>query len=274
MFRVARHPAALFAFLACLLIGTPVDAWSGEENFIRPPTRYSYSLMKKWVERTRKEIAPQIPSIDLVDTPEWSDYVNNHHFVPLSCDGVPEGFVVDFNWDGHKGSANDHRKLPTGEMTDEGKFLLWWDFCNFREYSRRECKDFIRWIVSHERGHHTQWLHLAVAAQVKARDASTGGEFPKQIGQITSNAADEFKKRWNNCAHYQCREVEVYAAQIASGEMSREMANARLGMLNEYDVGCRSSQWTEEFYPALDRAGAILDWFKYPRGGTVNPFAN
>lgn len=68
---------------------------SDPANFVRPPEKCSKAKIQEWVYAEVAATNPSLPA-RLVDTEEWSDYVNHHHFIPMSVEGVPEGFVFDY----------------------------------------------------------------------------------------------------------------------------------------------------------------------------------
>jgi hypothetical protein len=179
--------------------------------------------------------------------------------VPLTVEGVPEGFVFDYNWDANLSKQDRIAKvrLPTAEVTEEGRFVIWWNRCNFYELTEQECRGFIKIAVSHEAQHYNQWLTLA------RRTVDILGlkiETPKNIDELRKieGAEKVFMKMWSDGAHYQCREVEVYTRQMLTGEMPIDMPG-RLKNLQNYYVGCGGSKHAEEFREFLQSAKQLFD---------------
>ncbi len=218
-----------------------------------PPQVFSHQMMFDYVNDEIQRINPRLP-FRLISTPEWADYVNFHHFVPLVYEGVPEGYQFDYNW---KPMDRQERiktvRLPTGEVTEEGKFVVWVDRCNYFQYSEQECRSWLRTLVSHENRHYSQWLEIAEQAvrRVGSRGQPRNAEDLRKIPQ----AFDEFMKVWSNGPHYQCREVEVFSAQMEAGEMPP--TPVFLNTLLVYYKKCLASQIVE-FVPGLVRARQVL----------------
>ena len=245
------------------------------EDFVRPDRpMYSLQQMSQILEDARKAYAPNLP-VRIVGTSEWADYVNHHHFVPSSCEGVPADFTFDYNWDGHKENWSDHRKLPSAEVTQTGEFLLWIDVCNYREMPRDECVKWMNMAVAHESQHHTQWMELAAEAASRAsQGAPIQADFPSKLEDLRRipGAEQAFMEKWGDCAHYQCREVEVYSNQFVSGQMGRNMAPKRLPNVNSYYNGCLASRWAGDFKRSLDLADVVFAWFGYAKQKELNPY--
>jgi hypothetical protein len=80
---------------------------------------------------------------------------------------------------------------------------------------------------------------------------------------------EAFMKIWADGAHYQCREVDVYATQIENGDMQKNVGsptdfNRRLKNMYVYangdqnSPGCANSKWAIEFKPYLNKAAQLL----------------
>ncbi|HLG20063.1 MAG TPA: hypothetical protein VI895_09660 [Bdellovibrionota bacterium] len=261
---MAKRTCSIFLFLAVSL--TPLllqDA--SADSFVRTPNLFKRKSIARWAKQVQEQFAPDL-KVNLRTTEEWSEYVNHHHFVPLTCEGVPEDFLFDYNWDGTKENPSDHRKLPAAEVTETGEFFLWEDVCNYREYSKDACLQFITTAVRHEARHHTQWMGIALEASLKATSTRENPpSYPRTLSDLHRypGAKELFMTKWGNCAHYQCREVEVYSTQILTGEMAPDLAQKRLKNLDIYYQGCKESEWAADFGGDLWRAENVFTSFGY-----------
>lgn len=235
--------------------------------FTRPPQKFSAQQIEDWIRSEAGTIRPNLP-VKVLTTEAWSDYVNYHHFVPLSVEGVPDGYVFDYNW---VEGENPRRRLPTAEVTESGAFLFWGDRCNYYDLTEQECRDFIRLAVKHEAHHFDQWQRIAVSALSFLGYDVNPSQLPSALSDLSSyeGATEAFMRVWADPGHYQCREVEAYTTQIENGEMSDSSLGGvdfqrRLQTLHTYangdenSAGCAHSKWASEFSPYLEKAGDIF----------------
>ena len=176
-------------------------------------------MVTKSVETLTKSLGiTQPPKVSLHGTNDWANYVNYHHFVPLTAEGVPTGHGLNFTY-------NDGRPqgLPIGELIETGEMILWWESCNYYESTKSECARSIHRLVAHELRHFMQWKKL-----------------------FESSA----QKKWFDVAHYQCREVEVYVAQAANQE--RDKRDLYGPSVLQYVKACQDSQWKDEFKDSFE----------------------
>jgi hypothetical protein len=161
---------------------------------------------------------PEGLRVKLLNTEQWADYVNHHHFVPLTCEGLKEGQHFDFNW--VPGETPEERKkkhhLPSAEVIETGEFLFWWGRCAYFDETEETCSKLLTSYIDHEVGHFRQWERLV--------------------------ANGTFESKWSSCGEYQCREVEVYLAEINGAGMRKDILLSRLPTLSEYGAGCRKSE--------------------------------
>lgn len=227
-------------------------------NFIDPPVIHSKEQIAAWIQESLEKINPEI-RFELMNGKDWSNYVNFHHFVPLTYDGVPPNHRFDFSWIEDR-NKRDSAEFPTAEVTETGKFTMWWNFCNFFEMPVEKCRDYIHGVTAHEAGHFRQWQTLATTA-IEQVWGNKPSKVPTDLAQLEQilGAREVFMKKWTDGPHYQCREVEVYTAQILKGEISNQMLNPPfLEQLYMYYSGCNNSQWRDEFKVHLENAEAVF----------------
>jgi len=199
------------------------------------------------------------------DTPQWSDYVNHGHFVPKACDPFTAAGATNFDVqkvkDPQSGALVDmdvdsRRKiaLPIAEVTETGKFILWGDVCNFYQVGPDICAAQIFATAAHEGRHFTQWQAIAKEAVENAYGMNLNqSAIPINLDQLRQrypNAVDAFMKKWTDGRHYQCREVEVYGAQLEKGEIPKEALKDAdfLKTMAFYYNGCKKNpRWAKDF---------------------------
>lgn len=209
--------------LLTILFASQAQAQSEVRVTLFPPELHSIQTMTTWAEGVAHAVNPGL-QVKLLKTQDWADYINNHHFVPLTIEGVPEGYKFDFNFYATptRNQTLAPATLPAAEVTEEGKFIMWDNICNFLKYEERKCKELITMVVKHENEHYRQWLQIATEAVRRLNRTET----PKDLDELRQipGAEEIFMRKWASGAHYQCREVEVYVAQMRSNEMPRGLA--------------------------------------------------
>lgn len=248
-----RSVFVLFVFFNSL------NLFSAEKALVTsyPVEIYSKQQMFSWLRAELDKINPEL-ELKLYSGQEWSDYVNYQHFVPLTLEGVPEGYVFNYNWDATltKEERIKKIKMPSAEVTEQGQFIMWRDRCNFYEFNESECKRYIAMVVSHEAQHYAQWLRLSKRTIEKLGLAVTTPRTLDEIKKI-EGAEQVFMSMWTDGAHYQCREVEVYSTQFLNGEMDITLPG-RLKTLENYYQGCVVSEHRDEFGQFLQRSEKLF----------------
>jgi len=235
-----------------------------DKKFVDPPVIFTRQKMQEWLGEEITKSRPNLP-LELVDTEEWADYVNHHHFVPGTIEGLPENFEFDYNWSPEK----PHRALPSAELTEKGRLMVWWQRCNYHELNEKQCQDYIHMVVAHEGRHFDQWQRIAVNALTFLGYDVAPKNLPDSIEDIDAfkGAREAFMRVWADGAHYQCREVEVYASQITSGETSEKTDTLFKQHLqgvyiyvhgSDYSPGCANSKWAPEFSPFIKIADELF----------------
>ncbi len=238
-----------------------------DKKFVRPPEKFSKQQIEAWVKEEAQTIGLDLP-IDLVETEEWADYVNHHHFVPNSVEDIPEGYEFDYNW---AKDENPRRGLPCAEVIETGQFRLWWDRCNYYEMPEDKCRQFIKGAVRHEYGHYIQWQKIAITVLSAIGYNVDSKKLPAILTDVEAfaGAKEAFMRIWADPAHYQCREVEVYTTQIENGEMAKDTMSEsdwvrRLSAVyvyahgNKNSPGCENSKWALEFSAFIKKADELF----------------
>ncbi|MBI4057140.1 MAG: hypothetical protein HY399_06285 [Elusimicrobia bacterium] len=236
-----------------------------QKQALPPPQTFSKEQIDAWIlEEIQK--ANSRMEYKLRETEEWSNYVNFHHYVSLTYDGVPEGYRFNFNWPAQldKQTRIKTVPLPLGEVTETGKLMFWKDSCNFYELTSSECKSSIHTIVTHEARHFTQWQTLAGEAIQKITGEKLKNP-PMNIEELSRipGARETFMSKWAAGPHYQCREVEVYSTQASAGEASKEFIKQSIELLAAYYKGCKNSQWKDDFEIPLGNMEAIFQTYGF-----------
>lgn len=228
-----------------------------------PPELYSRAQITAWVQEVRDQVRPNMP-VRIMSTAEWSNYINFHHMTPRDADPHGGEAVVekhepyDFNWS----EAATQKGLPTAELTETGEFYMWWNRCNFFKHDEAKCKTVIRMIISHEARHYDQWRAIALSvlndAGIMLSDDKQEPRMPSTVADFpTPEVREKFMAIFTNVAHYQCREAEVYSAQLINGEMPSFVWKERIPYMGWYADKCANSRWNAEFAAILRRAGSI-----------------
>jgi hypothetical protein len=185
----------------------------------------------------------QPPAVRLAGVQEWATYVNYHHFVPLTAEGLPEDHGYNFNYY----EDAEPKSLPVAEITETGEFVLWWQVLSYYGVPRNLYDRFIANVVSHELRHYRQWQRLAQDALREA--GQPAGSPPRIRSDLSEEAFSRFMQKWGDIAHYQGRELDVYAAQIRAQELPPMLLLAP--HIRSYYEGVRRSPWREEFIEAI-----------------------
>jgi len=229
----------------------------------KPFVPYSMDQMQAACERVVSKVSRVGCSVD--DTPAWSDYINHGHFVPKACDPIGSEEQTDFVALAKK-DLNTRRAmaLPVAEVTETGKFILWGDICNFYGVDENACAGMIIVAATHEARHFAQWQAIAKeviesAYGVKLRPSGV----PMNLDELKAkypNAVGAFMKKWTDGRHYQCREVEVYGAQIEAKEIPEEYLSSEtfFDITGFYYAGCKSSKWADDFKTHLKKWDRIF----------------
>lgn len=247
------------------------------------------AIAEPYLAKKRMELGIDASAAKLVlqSSEVWSNYVNEHHFVDLRTEGVPEGFKFDYNWKREDfwnlPEGKKARGLPTAEIIETGDFYYWWERYNYYGMDQAATEKHIRLVVDHELYHYLQWKRIVSNAIVMGACVQNMNDkkqpvlairIPATLAELKDTCGEEvtnlFMKEWTDPAHYQCREVEVYSTQIEDGSMSNaepdyfsRLVNNLNNYLNgeaenPYSVGCKNSMWAGEFMPYVQKANRLL----------------
>ena len=245
----------LVRFLVVMVLFIPIAGFA-QSKLTEPPIKFTKEQIQTWMDAEVATINPALPAT-LYETEEWQDYINEHHFVPLTLEGVPDGYKFDFNW---VENETPRRGLPTAEVIETGEFIFWWNKCNYYDLSEDACKKFINLVTTHENIHYSQWQRIAINVLTALGQKISTDKLPTKISDLeaVTGGKEAFMRIWADGGHYQCREVEAYVRQIENKEISEEILGkegflARVNNLynytygSEYSEGCACSIWALEF---------------------------
>lgn len=236
------------------LDGIPRDyKWTAPP--IHVDTKITKEMVNFWVKEAMYRHSEKFNiGVDIkfesVNIQGWATYVNHDHFVPASAEGVPEGAGINFNW-----YENMRPSGPPGaEITENGIFIIWWEYCNFLHLDVIKCKDSIDQLVNHEARHFLQWQKVAMAAM-----KSTGNKqntVPSSSDDLSSKELEVLMEKWGDVTHYQCREVEAYTQAVLAKDAPESSLSGHTFF--RYFRGCRDSKWTDEFSQSLFETNEIF----------------